>query len=102
MTSPLVKPVSGYSTLLMLVSCSWRLSTSTTTCSGIAHRLVETLVRADAAKHRMTQPAVVGPVRELDFDDDGRLDPVHGPASRTRRRLLGQRAVRDFVQRRVQ
>src|SRR3954471_24504098 len=96
MTSPLLNPVSGYSTLLRFDSVSSRPSTSTATFSdffsGLTDHLVRRLVRAQPAPAWVSQSAVAGPLAEADFADDLRRDPV---------RVLGVLARYDIGERRV-
>src|SRR4051794_36724686 len=81
MTSPLVKPVSGYSTLSRLLRDRVRPSTLTGTLSGlIGHTfpddLRRRLVGAQPAPSRMPQPTLARPLGERDLTDEVGLDPL--------------------------
>src|ERR1700688_1573369 len=82
-----MKPVSGYRTLSRLDNDSSRPSISVRTRSGLTHYLVRFLVRPESAPRRMTQIAVVRPLRELDLADDGGADKMRERALGTTERL---------------
>src|SRR2546421_9701118 len=67
MTSPLVKPAAGYSTLSRLESSNCCPSTRTSSRSGIGD-LLGTQVRTQPLEPGEAQPTVRRPLAELDFD----------------------------------
>src|SRR5436305_8371192 len=90
MTSPLVNPVSGYSTLSRFDSVSVRPSTCTATFadSRLTGHLAGRLVRAQPAPRGMAQPAVAGPLGEYDLAHEFGCDPLR--VLRMRSRYLGR------------
>src|SRR5436305_13058855 len=67
MTSPLVKPAAGYSTLSRLDSSNCCPSTRTSSRSGIGD-LLGSQVRTQPLEPGEAQPTVRRPLAELDFD----------------------------------
>src|SRR2546430_17121473 len=67
MTSPLVKPAAGYSTLSRLDSSNCCPSTRTSSRSGIGD-LLGAQVWTQPLESGEAQPTVRGPLAELDFD----------------------------------
>src|SRR5580658_9421733 len=92
-----MKPVSGYITFSRFDNDSSRPSISVSTRSGLTDHLVRALVRSKAAPGRLTQVAVVRPLRELHLAHDGRANEVREcrvgatERRRERRRLARER-----------
>src|SRR5579863_5838719 len=92
-----MNPVSGYMTLSRFDSESSRPSISVSTRSGLTHDLFRALVGPETAPGRLTEIAVVGPLRELDFPHDARTHEVRERGLRAtewrreRRRLAYER-----------
>src|SRR3954466_8930515 len=95
MTSALVVPVCGYSTLSRLLNRSRRPSISTWAwwaLSGLTDQLLDPDGAANPAPGRLAQPATAAVAEVLHLDADGRLHPVRAPCVH-RRDVAGERAV---------
>src|SRR5690242_4187789 len=79
MTSPLVNPASGYSTLSRLESCRCRPSTVTLTLSLVTCALLGGLVVADAQEARVAEHAGRGPLAVGHLDHQVRHAPHRVP-----------------------
>src|SRR5579885_423058 len=92
MTSPLVKPTSGYSTLSRLDKVSVWSPTFTVTFvdSRLTAYLVRRLVRPQPAPGRMAQPPVFRPLGEGDLADELRRHPARVLRLRSRH-VVGER-----------
>ena len=95
MTSPLVKPVVGIEHLVEVRQD--QLAAVDVDRHAFSHPVASSrsLVGSDAAEHGLAQPAVDGPIGELDLDHHRRLDPVHASGRATARGGCRSRQARS-------